>query len=127
LETVQRYCEDGPKNGLHINYDENTTFVFLGKCKDDAETQRCIATYFDRVIYLTNIKVRPENGGSEQDYSNIHLRVLVGSKMYQLSHLNSLVDKFIETWKCDEILEEAQSKLVGILTMGHSPKNSFLV
>jgi hypothetical protein len=100
--------------------------VLLGKCEDDAETQWRIATYFDRGIPLANIKMHPDNGGSEEDYGYIHLGVPVGSeRRYQLNHLNYLVDKFIEICECEN--RGGSTIEVGVLTMGHSPKNSFLV
>jgi hypothetical protein len=112
VDAFDSYKRDGPEDGLHINYDENKTIVFLGKCEDDAETQQRITVYYIRGSPLANIKIHPDNGRSEEDYGYIHLGVPVGSKMYQLKHLNSLVDKFIEACKCDEIVEEAQSKWV---------------
>jgi hypothetical protein len=115
VEAFDSYKKDGPEYGLHINCDENKTVVLLGKCEDDAETQRRITAYSARGIPLANIKMHPDNGGPEEDYGYIHLGVPVGSETYQLNHLNSLVDKFIEACECDEIVEEAQSKWVYLL------------
>jgi hypothetical protein len=116
VDVFDSYKKDGPEHGMHINCGENKTAVLLAKCEDDAETQRRIATYSARGIPLTNIKIHPyNNGGSEKDYGYIHLGVPVGSKTYQLNHLNFFVDEFIETCECNEIMEETQSRWVYVL------------
>jgi hypothetical protein len=81
VDAFDSYKRDGPQNGLNIDYDENRTVVLLGNCEDDAESQRHIATYFDRGIPLTNIKVHQDNGGPKEDDSYIYLGAPVGSKI----------------------------------------------
>jgi hypothetical protein len=103
VDAFDSYKSDGPENGLHINYGKNKTVVLLGKCEDDAETYHRITAYSVCGIPFINIKIHPDNGGSEAQYGYINLGVPVGYK-YQLNYLNSLVDQFIETSKCDEIV-----------------------
>ena len=115
VEALNIFKRLGPQHGLHLNYGENKTVVLLGKCEDDAEVQQRIAAYAAREIPLTNIKIHPDNNGVEKEYGYIHLGVPVGSEIFKHDHLHSLVDKFIETCECDEIVEEAQSKWVYLL------------
>ena len=115
VTAFQMYQRDGPKHGLEINYGPNKTVVLLGKCANAEETQQRITAYVECGIPLANIKVHPDNNGETQDYGYIHLGVPVGSKEYQRDHLHSLVDKFIEVGKCDEVVEEAQAKWVYLL------------
>jgi hypothetical protein len=106
---------DGPKHGLDINYAPNKTVVLLGRCDNEEEMRRRILAYTERGIPLTNIKVHPDNGGAEEDYGYVHLGVPVGSKLYQHDHLHSLVDKFISSCECDNIVDSAQEKWVYLL------------
>jgi hypothetical protein len=81
VDAFDSYKKDGPEHGLHINCGANKTVVLLGKCEDEAETQRRIAAYSARDIPLTNIKMHPDNGGPEEDCGYIHLGVPVGSEI----------------------------------------------
>jgi len=109
------YQAEGPKHGLEINYGPNKTVVLLGKCADVEECQQRIIAYVECGVPASNIKVHPDNGGHPLDYGYIHLGVPVGSKEYQHEHLHSLVDKFIDVGKCDEVVKEAQAKWVYLL------------
>ena len=107
--------EGGEGHGLHINYGENKTVVLLGKCVDEEEVRQRVVAYRNREFPLENIKIHPDNGGVATDYGYIHLGIPVGSEIYKHDHLHSIVDKFIETCECDEIVEESQSKWIYLL------------
>ena len=115
IKAFDMFKKLGPKHGLHLNYSENKTVVLLGKCADETDTQRRIANYAALDIPPPQHQIHPDNGGDEEQYGYIHLGVPVGSETYKHDHLHSLVDNFIVTCQCDEIVEEAQSKWVYLL------------
>ena len=115
VEALLKCQQYGPELGLEINYEPNKTVVLLGKCDSPTETQTRMNAYIDLGLPMENIKVHPDNEGPTLDYGYVHLGIPQGSVAYQEKHLQIIIDKFIESGKCDEQVEEIQAKWVYLL------------
>ena len=111
------YLQENIKDyDLRLNLGPNKTTVLIGKCASNEELQERVTTYRD-VLHVdpANIKIHPDNGGSEESYGYIHLGIPVGSDTFCTNALSCLVNQYIQSAECDNEIESLQQKWVYLL------------